>query len=178
MIKVGVSNWSSKKSVMKLLRFESHKIMFYCLLWKGPIFEPKKSCIINGLRRHKNCCRSATLAVVRAPKSLSPGGIHFWIRGVAGFMAEWRNVVQEKYTGRGASSRRFVQRIGEISFFFAVQHRCLGKEISLKLVWSIKEMEPAQEEKTNVTTSIVYKDRFRIDITVLIQYYIKCVYYI
>ena len=29
MIKVAVSNWSSEKSVMKLLRFESHKIMFF-----------------------------------------------------------------------------------------------------------------------------------------------------
>ena len=43
MIKVAVSNWSSKKYVMKLFRFESHKIiMFFCLLWKGPIFEPQK----------------------------------------------------------------------------------------------------------------------------------------
>ena len=31
-IKVAVSNWSSKKSVLKLLRFESHKVMFICLL--------------------------------------------------------------------------------------------------------------------------------------------------
>ena len=53
MIKVGVSNWSSKKSVMKLLRFESHLIMFYYVFLpfvKRVIFEPKKSCIINGLR--------------------------------------------------------------------------------------------------------------------------------
>ena len=43
MIKVAVSNWSSKKSVMKLLCFESHiYITFFGLLWKGPIFEPKK----------------------------------------------------------------------------------------------------------------------------------------
>ena len=27
---------------MKLVRFESHKTMFFCLLWKGPIFEPQK----------------------------------------------------------------------------------------------------------------------------------------
>ena len=31
---------------------------------------------------------------------------------------------KEKYTGRGASSRRFVQKIGELAFFlWAVQHR-------------------------------------------------------
>ena len=38
---------------MKLLRFEWHKMMFFCLLWKGPIFEPKKSCITNGLNVEK-----------------------------------------------------------------------------------------------------------------------------
>ena len=32
MIKVAVSNWSSKIYVMKLLRFASRKIMFLCLL--------------------------------------------------------------------------------------------------------------------------------------------------
>ena len=43
MIKVALSNWSAKQSVMKLLHSESHKIMFFCLLWKGPIFEPQKT---------------------------------------------------------------------------------------------------------------------------------------
>ena len=44
MIKVAVSNWSSKKSVMELLRFESRNIyVFFCLLWKGPIFERQKN---------------------------------------------------------------------------------------------------------------------------------------
>ena len=51
MIKVDVSNWSSKKSVLKLLCFESHKIMFFfAFCEKGPFFNLKKSCIINGLR--------------------------------------------------------------------------------------------------------------------------------
>ena len=36
---------------------------------------------------------------------------------LAQVVAERRNVVQEKYTGRGASSRRFVQKIGEMTFF-------------------------------------------------------------
>ena len=36
---------------------------------------------------------------------------------MAGVMAKRRNVVQEKYTGIGAFSRRFVQRIGECFFF-------------------------------------------------------------
>ena len=40
-----------KTIVKKLLRFESHNIMFLCLLRKGPIFEPKKSCATNGLRQ-------------------------------------------------------------------------------------------------------------------------------
>ena len=52
--------------------------------------------------------------------------VHFRIKSVAEVVAERRNVVQEKYTGRGASSRRFVQKIGEMTFFlWAVQHRCL-----------------------------------------------------
>ena len=38
-----------KTYVMKLLRFESHNIMFLCLFRKGPIFEPKNSCTTNGL---------------------------------------------------------------------------------------------------------------------------------
>ena len=51
MIKVAVSNWSSKTSVMKLLRFESHKIIYlYAFCEKGPFFNLKKSCIINGLK--------------------------------------------------------------------------------------------------------------------------------
>ena len=50
MIKVAVSNWSSKKPMMKLLHFESHMIMFFCLDEKGPFLNLKKSCIINGLR--------------------------------------------------------------------------------------------------------------------------------
>ena len=32
-------------------------------------------------------------------------------------MAERRNVVREKYTGRGVSSRLFVRKFGEITFF-------------------------------------------------------------
>ena len=43
--------------------------------------------------------------------------VHFRIKSVAEVVAERRNVVQEKYTGRGASSRRFVQKIGEMTFF-------------------------------------------------------------
>ena len=42
MIEVDVSNWSSYFFVMKLLRFGFHKILFFCLRWKGPIFEPRK----------------------------------------------------------------------------------------------------------------------------------------
>ena len=49
--------------------------------------------------------------------------MHFGIKSVAEVVAERRNVVQEKYTGRGASSRRFVYKIGEMTFFlWAVQH--------------------------------------------------------
>ena len=44
--------------------------------------------------------------------------VHFGIKSVAEVVAERRNVVQEKCTGRGASSRRFVQKIGEMTFFF------------------------------------------------------------
>ena len=44
--------------------------------------------------------------------------MHFGIKSVAEVVAERRNVVQEKHTGRGASSRRFVQKIGEKRFFF------------------------------------------------------------
>ena len=43
--------------------------------------------------------------------------VHFGIKSVAEVVAERRNV-QEKHTGRGASSRRFVQKIGEMTFFF------------------------------------------------------------
>ena len=39
----------------------------------------------------------------------------FLIDGVAGVMAESRDVVQEKQRGRGASSRGFVTRIGIIT---------------------------------------------------------------
>ena len=43
--------------------------------------------------------------------------MHFGIKSVAEVVAERRNVVQEKYTGRGASSRGSVQKIGEMTFF-------------------------------------------------------------
>ena len=43
--------------------------------------------------------------------------VHFGIKSVAEVVAERRNVVQEKYAGRGGSSRRFVQKIGEMIFF-------------------------------------------------------------
>ena len=51
MVKVAVSNWSSKKSVMKLLCFESNKIglRFFAFCEKGPIFNLKKYGITNGL---------------------------------------------------------------------------------------------------------------------------------
>ena len=42
---------------------------------------------------------------------------HICSYGSKNITAELRNVVQEKYRGRGASGRGFVQRIGEISFF-------------------------------------------------------------
>ena len=38
MIKVAVSNWSFKKTVMKLLRFESHKIVFVAFFVKRAHF--------------------------------------------------------------------------------------------------------------------------------------------
>ena len=45
--------------------------------------------------------------------------VHFGIKSIAEVVAERRNVVQEKLTGRGASTRRlFVQNIGEMTFFF------------------------------------------------------------
>ena len=42
--------------------------------------------------------------------------MHFGVKTVAEVVAERRNVVQEKYTGRGASSRRFGQKIGEMTY--------------------------------------------------------------
>ena len=47
--------------------------------------------------------------------------MHFGIKSVAEVVAERRNVVlrsTRKYTGSGASSRRLVQKIGEMTFFF------------------------------------------------------------
>ena len=43
--------------------------------------------------------------------------VHFGIKGVAEVVAERRNVVQEKSTGRVASSRRFVRKIDDLMFF-------------------------------------------------------------
>ena len=43
--------------------------------------------------------------------------VHFGNKRVAEVVAELRNVVQEKYTRRGASSGRFVLKIGEMVFF-------------------------------------------------------------
>ena len=40
------------------------------------------------------------------------------IRGDVGVMAELRNVVRKKHGGRGASSRKFVRKIGVSDFFF------------------------------------------------------------
>ena len=52
--------------------------------------------------------------------------VHFGLKSVAEVVAERRNVVHEKYTGRGASSRRFEQKKRRNDFFlWAVQHRCL-----------------------------------------------------
>ena len=51
MIKAAVSNWGSKKYVMKLLRFESHPIMFFFAFdEKSPFLNLKKSCIIRPFR--------------------------------------------------------------------------------------------------------------------------------
>ena len=47
--------------------------------------------------------------------------VHFGIKSVAEVAAERRNVVQEKYKGRGASSRRFVQKIGEMRSIIEVR---------------------------------------------------------
>ena len=50
--------------------------------------------------------------------------VRLFIDGVAGVVAELRNIAQEKYRGRGDSSRGFTQRIGNNSFFWwAVKHR-------------------------------------------------------
>ena len=43
--------------------------------------------------------------------------VHLGIKSVAEVVAERRNVVEEKYTARGASSRRFLPKIGEMTFF-------------------------------------------------------------
>ena len=61
-------------------------------------------------RAHESCCRIATLQLehVRVDRRV----VYFGIRSVAEVVAERRNVGQEKNTGRGASSRRFVQKIG------------------------------------------------------------------
>ena len=42
MIKVALSNRSFEKNVTKLLCFGLHKFLFFCVLRKVPIFEPKK----------------------------------------------------------------------------------------------------------------------------------------
>ena len=67
------------------------------------------------LRAHESCCRFATLSLehLRVHRRV----VHFGVKTVAEVVAERRNVVQEKYTGRGASSRRFVQKIGEMTYF-------------------------------------------------------------
>ena len=63
--------------------------------------------------------------VVRVPMSPSPRG-RIWIDGVAiRVMAEFGNVVQEKYRGRGASSREIVQKI--VVLLWAMQHRCTAR---------------------------------------------------
>ena len=50
---------------------------------------------------------------------------------MAEVVAERRNV-QEKCTGRGAASRRFVQKIGESTFFWGRYNT--GEEVRLSLV--------------------------------------------
>ena len=68
MIKVAASSRSSKKYVIKLLRFESRKITFLCLLWKGSIFKPKKNCIKNGLKTFfLSCSHIFSFFYVRSP---------------------------------------------------------------------------------------------------------------
>ena len=72
---------------------------------------------------------SHTGSVVRAPKSPSPGGA-FWDQKCSsscGRATEY--VVPVKNACRGASSRRLVHKLGEMTFFlWAVQHRCIRKE--------------------------------------------------
>ena len=72
-----------------------------------------------------------TKAAVALPQHLRVHGrvVHFRIKSVAGVMAQRRNVIHEKYTGCGSSSRRFVQkkiakkRLNRINvFLWAVQH--------------------------------------------------------
>ena len=52
MIKVAVSNWNSKESVMKLLGL--NKIMFFALCKKGQFCNKEKSCVVSGLRAQQN----------------------------------------------------------------------------------------------------------------------------
>ena len=66
------------------------------------------------LKAHEKCCRFATLQLehLRVHRRV----MHFGIKSVAEVVPERRNV-QEKCTGRCTSSRGFVQKNGDMSFF-------------------------------------------------------------
>ena len=83
---------------MKLLRFESHKIMFFGFKGKEPIFEPKKKCITNGLISKSVqllCCR-VLLPLSAAPPAFFPPRIanlpflptRHWCRQLANRVAD------------------------------------------------------------------------------------------
>ena len=56
--------------------------------------------------------------------------MRFSTNGVAGVMAELPNIVQEKYRGRGASSRGFVARLGEKKLCDATHDTCFQETIA------------------------------------------------
>ena len=56
-----------------LLCFESRKVMFFLPVVKGPIFEPKKSCIINGLSISQNRRTKMTFQIRLFGHSLTTG---------------------------------------------------------------------------------------------------------
>ena len=87
--------------------------------------------------------------------------MHFGIKGVAEVVAQRRNVVQEKYTGRGASSRRFVQKIGEMTFFCG--RRNTGRVVNRKPKLSFfgRFFFGFSQPKTDFFMSVAQKKRNR-----------------
>ena len=89
------------------VEFQPFKRLYSQLTFFNFFIKKVAATMSRSLRGHENCGRVATLLLhcSESTPRVHRRVLRFWIDGVAGVVAELRNVVQKNYRGRGASSR-------------------------------------------------------------------------